>query len=230
MKLDSSLLAGTKLFQGLTEEARRRLVDVAVRMPLRRDEELFQQDDEANRLVLLCEGHVKVTRLDAEGRRIVVRIAQRGETVGCVATLSHARYPATATVAAPGSALAWSRPEIDQLTATIPRLALNALQMQSVYVRELIDRLHELSTPKLERRIALTLERLLERAQEHDPGVERIPYALTRQELAELTGTTIFSVSRVLSEWDRRGVVRSERAAVTVLNREELRRIGTAAN
>lgn len=218
----SGLLETATLFGGLTSDERAQIVDAAGRRKLHPEEVLFQQDEPANSLVLVEEGHIKVSRLDPEGRRVVVRVAHSGETVGCISTISGTRYPATATVASSGSALTWSRDALNELTARIPRLTANALQMQSGYVRELIDRIHDLSLPTLAPRVARAVLRLHDRAIDQDPNASTIPYPLTRQDLAEITGTTVFSVSRVLSEWDRRGLIRSGRGTVTVLEREGL--------
>ena len=75
----------------------------------------------------------------------------------------------------------------------------------------------------MRQRLAHTLLRLTVKAASAGAGGLTVPHTLTRQELAELTGTTLFTVSRILTEWEGAGLVRSTRAHVAVLDAERLR-------
>ena len=86
-----------------------------------------------------------------------------------------------------------------------------------------LTRLRELATMKVSQRLAHTLLRLTHPAKPEVPGALTVPHALTRQELAELTGTTLFTVSRILTDWEKSGLVRSSRARVDVIDAHGLR-------
>lgn len=88
-----------------------------------------------------------------------------------------------------------------------PRIALNALRIVGRRLDELQDRLRELATEKVEQRVAHALARLARQAgREGESGIE-IGFPLTRKDLAAMTGTAHYTVSRLLGSWQDRGVV-----------------------
>jgi CRP-like cAMP-binding protein len=98
-----------------------------------------------------------------------------------------------------------------------PVLAVNALRVLSERMGRLQDRVRELATERVERRIARALLRLVRHAgRRTDEGVA-IDMAVTRQEIAELTGTTLFTVSRTLASWESADLVRTGRQRIVVL-------------
>jgi CRP-like cAMP-binding protein len=80
-------------------------------------------------------------------------------------------------------------------------------------------------TERVERRVARALLKLADHAGRKAPGGVEIDFPLSRQDLAEMTGTTLFTVSRLLSGWDEKGLIKAERQRVTVLSAEALQTI-----
>jgi CRP-like cAMP-binding protein len=103
-----------------------------------------------------------------------------------------------------------------------PQLAINSLSILATRIQEFQDRFREIATERVERRIARALLRLASqtgRKLEH--GI-LIDISLTRQDLAEMTGTTLYTVSRTLSQWEKDGLVSSQREQVTILSPHKL--------
>jgi CRP-like cAMP-binding protein len=102
---------------------------------------------------------------------------------------------------------------------TRPYLNFGVMKLMADYIQEMQTRYRELATERVERRLALTLLRLAsqigKRVQENDPSIE-LP--LTRQDLAEASGSTMFTVSRTLAEWERQGLVETGRGRVLIRN------------
>ena len=97
-----------------------------------------------------------------------------------------------------------------------PRIAMNALSTTNRRLQEVQSRFRELATERVERRVGRALLRLARQAgKKTDEGIE-IGFPLTRQDLAELTGTTLFTVSRILSEWESQGIVSGSRQRVVL--------------
>jgi CRP-like cAMP-binding protein len=85
---------------------------------------------------------------------------------------------------------------------------------------ELEERFREVATEKVGTRVARQLARLMERiGRPVNAGVE---ISLSREELAQMTGTTLFTVSRLFSAWEARGIVRPQREAVTICDAQSL--------
>jgi CRP-like cAMP-binding protein len=141
-----------------------------------------------------------------------------GEVFTVLAVLEGVVYPASAEAVTDSLLLAWDRKTMSDLISLYPSLALKVLKVVSRHIGEFQDRLRELSTERVERRIARTLLRLTSQAgRKTDEGI-LVDLPLSRQDLAEMTGTTLYTVSRTLSQWEAQGLVRSAREKVVVLN------------
>ncbi|MBF6613343.1 MAG: Crp/Fnr family transcriptional regulator [Chloroflexi bacterium] len=177
---------------------------------------LFRQGAPATNLYILVAGSVKMTQLTPEGHQVLLRVASPGETIGAIATVGNARYPATAQAAEECRLLAWDSDSLLSLMERFPHLAINALRFMSRHVQEFQDRYRELATERVERRVARALLRLAGQAGRKVDGGILIDLALTRQDLAEMTGTTRYTVSRMLSEWEEQGVIEAGRKQVII--------------
>ena len=115
---------------------------------------------------------------------------------------------------------------VSELMQRHPRIAVNALKMVGGRTEEMLHRLREFATEPVERRIARALLRLSGQAGRRvGMGVE-IGFPLSRQDIAEMTGSTLYTVSRTLREWERQGLVASGRRRVVVRDPARLGEIG----
>ena len=144
---------------------------------------------------------------------------------GCVAVTGSKRYPGTATAVEDSRALAWTQATIRELMERHPKLAMNALATVGGRLEDTQSRLRELATERVERRIARALLRLAEQAAAEDtPSI-----TASRQDIAEMSGTTLFTVSRTLSAWEAQGFVKCGRQRVALRDRHGLAQIAAAA-
>ena len=97
-----------------------------------------------------------------------------------------------------------------------PRIAINSLRLVSQRWHELEERYRELATERVERRVAQTLLRLVRQVGQKVEGGVLIDLPLTRQDLAEMTGTTLYTVSRILSRWEQEQLVETGRERVLI--------------
>ena len=135
---------------------------------------------------------------------------------GCVAVFRRIPYPATATAVVDSRLLAWPWARVSELLERHPRIAANAVEVVGTRTEEMLHRLREFALEPVEHRIARALLRLSGQAGRRvDAGVE-IAFPLSRQDIAELTGSTLYTVSRTLREWERQGLVVSGRQRVVV--------------
>jgi len=212
-------LAQAALFIGLDRAA---LADVQAAARLRsadRGGAFFRQGDPADGLHLLVTGGVKLVQVDAAGHQAVVRVITRGDMFGCAAAIARGVFPVTAEAVADSHAWMWDGPTLEALTTKYPMLGVNAMRVVGARLGELQDRLLELSSIRVEQRIARTLLRLVRQCGRRVEEGVAIDMPLSRQDLAEMTGTTLFSVSRILSRWEGEGMVRIGRYRVVIINR-----------
>lgn len=209
-------LAGVSLFEGLDFKALADVAAAAGSIEKERSEVFFRQGQAAHSLFVITQGRVKVTQITPEGHQIVVRYAGKSEMFGCVPVYGGKEYPATATAVTACKALAWNRSVFDQLMKRHPRIAVNALEILGEELAHLRLRYQELVTKEVEQRVARALVRLVHQAGRKVEGGVLIAFPLSRQDLAELTGTTLHTVSRILRSWEKAGVVASGRQRISV--------------
>ena len=212
-----SILARASLFRGADDAAIAAAAETANEHPVKKDEPLFHQGEEASHSYLVAWGRLRLDQTTADGRNVVLRHMGPGDLVGTVAVLREKPYPATPVAIEDGMTLYWSAAATARLIAEHPRLAANAIELIGGRLEELQERLRELATQRVERRIAATLLRMVRQAGRRvDAGVE-IPFALTRGEIAEMTATTLHTVSRTLAAWEQQGVLTGKRSSHLVI-------------
>ena len=163
-----------------------------------------------------------MTQLTEDGQQIIMRYVRPGEAFAVIAVLCKISYPVTATAVNQVSLLSWDDRKMLELMHLYPQLAENSLSILATRIQEFQDRFREIATERVERRIARALLRLASQTgRKLEQGI-LIDISLTRQDLAEMTGTTLYTVSRTLSQWEKDGLVSSQREQVTILSPHKL--------
>jgi CRP-like cAMP-binding protein len=181
---------------------------------------LMYEEDPADQFLLVTDGRVRVWRTSTQGTAMTVHLLGPGGMPGCVAAFREVPYPATVTALSDVHALSW--PSV----RAHPGLAANFVEMIAERNEEMLQRLHEVSTLPVAQRLARALVRL---AADEVPVDGAVQVGLSRQDLAELTATTLHTVSRLVSRWERAGIVAAGRKRVRILDPDRLLAEGEAA-
>lgn len=221
-QLDCSLVSNFSLFQTLSSADLERVMQHARVRSYAIGEAVFVQGDKADRFFALLHGRLKVTQTTADGQQIVVRHVNPGDVAGIAKALRRPDYPATASAVAESLALEWPSTEWDALVALSPALALNALQTVGQRLDDAHTRIRELSTEEVERRVAHAVLRLVNQGGKKTEDGVLIDFPVTRQDIAEMTGTTLFAVSRLMTAWEKQGLVKSARKKIVVTDPHRL--------
>ena len=207
-------LGHVPLFQGLAVDVLARIGGQAHSKAIGTGELFFNEGDQAEAFFVLTSGRVKLTQLTPEGHQVVLRIIGAGDAFGGAGAFGDLTYPISAEAVEPAVALVWTSSTMRQVLETEPRVTLNAVQFVAGRLHDLQRRHRQLMTERVERRVARALLRLVHEAGRRvDAGVE-IDFPVSRQDIAEMTGTTLYTVSRLLSSWEERGIVRSGRQRI----------------
>lgn len=215
-KFDRSRLASLPAFEGLTGDELQDLLHRARMQKLEKGAALFEQGDEADRFFVLADGRLKVTQVTPDGHQVVVRYIGPGEMFGCVAVTGQQTYPGTASAALDSVVVAWSAAEATSLVEKHPKFGVHVLRIMSGRVQEAHARIREMATERVERRVARALLRLVREAGKRTEAGIEIAMPLSRQDIAEMTGTTLYTVSRLLSAWEQDGLVEAGRQRVVI--------------
>jgi CRP/FNR family transcriptional regulator, nitrogen oxide reductase regulator len=153
---------------------------------------------------------------------MVVRYVSAGELFGVAQAMNLKSYPATAVAAVDSIALSWPSSSWHRLIVTFPTLAVSALQTVGSRLQDTQARVIEISSEQVEQRVAHALLRLVKQAgRKVDAGVE-IDFPISRQDVAEMTGTTLHTVSRILSAWEQQGLVEGGRQRIVLRDPHKL--------
>lgn len=216
------LLARTSLFGRLGLEDRRALAVFTTSCRFERGEVLFAEGDPPLRFFLLLEGNVKVSKLTPAGREVILHLFGPGEPVGAIAVYEGRPYFATARSLEPTRALSVPREPFFRLLAERPTLLGGLLSGLSTRLMVLTERLVEVTGGRVEERLARVLLHQLEERGRPERGGTFVPLHLSRQELADLAGTTLETAIRIMSRWGRKQWVVTEPEGFLVLDRGAL--------
>lgn len=208
----AALLAAVPPFSGLPPAAIRGVADRLRPRRVPRGAFVFLEGEPARTLNLAAEGRVKVVRETEEGRQVILRLINPGELFGASGGWGGARYPASARALDDAVVLQLPAREFADLIHARPELAMGVIAELGARLREAEARILDLQTGRVEPRIARALLRLARR-----PGGGPV-LALSRQDIADLAGTTLTTASRTLSAWHRAGIVVAGRERVTLLD------------
>lgn len=206
------------LFEGLDDGALHQIMAVAFPSRVARQGYLFHQGEPADRFYMIVSGQVRLVQLGPDGHQVTIRYVGPGSSIGVIVALSDSDFPLSAEAITDTEALCWRAQDISRLMEQYPRLALNGMQLVGRRFHDLQLRYRELATERVERRVARALLRL---ARQTGRKVEQgvlIDLPLSRQDLGEITGTTLYTVSRILSSWEDAGLIVSSREQVIIRN------------
>ena len=220
--VDRSLIAHMPLFVGLGPDDLDALLAEARSVRLPKNTAVFTQGEDAHSFFLLLHGHVRAAKTTPSGQQVVVRYVTPGETFGVAVAIGLAQYPATATAVDDSVALAWPSSAWPRLEAQHPALAGNTLEMVGKRLQDSHARVIEISTEQVERRVARALLRLVQQAGRKVEAGIAVDFPISRQDIAEMTGTTLHTVSRILSAWEDQGLVEGGRQRIVVCDPHKL--------
>lgn len=211
------------LFSGIAAGDYARIAAAARTKQFARGETLHIKGDPVRSVLLLTAGVVKTTQLGLSGTEVITRLVVTGEVLGAHCLFSNGKHFATAQAFHLCQGLVWDASVFKALVERLPVVHQNMVRILNGELLELEERFREVATERVGRRVARQLVRLRDRIGR--PVIGGVEVALSREDLAQMTGTTLFSVSRLLSAWEARGVVAARREAVTIIDVHSLRAI-----
>jgi CRP-like cAMP-binding protein len=219
------LLQQVALFQRVRPATLEAIQAMSTPRTVEEDSYFFHEGDPATHLYVLADGRVKMSQVTVDGQQVALRMIAPGMMFGGAAILNPDHgYPASAQALEDSTALAWEGEAFRKLAGQDPALSLNMMDLMRAYVEEMQSRFRELATERVEQRVARALLRLAAQGgKKSAPG--EIELSLSRQDLAEMTGTTLYTVSRILSEWERQGLIHSGRESIAIRQPHGLVRI-----
>lgn len=223
----AGLLAGSQLCTGLSHDDILKIASCARPKSFARDESVFMQGQPSRCLLLIRTGSVKITQISSSGNEVILWMYGKGNVLGVLSEMTGGMHPSSARAMEATTALVWDCATLQNLMEICPKIRQNLSQILMTRLHELEERFREVATEKVPRRLALALLRLSKHVgKKVHEGVE---VSLSREELAQMTGTTLFTISRILSQWSREDFVTSRRESVLLRDPGRLQFAGCEA-
>ncbi len=218
-------LKSNPVFAGLPAKEIEALAGAAREDTYRAREYIFMEGDPARWLCVVTSGRVKIVRHSSTGKDVVLELLGRGEIFGGVAVIEKRPYPAAAQALEPTTVLKIPAEALIAASERHPVVIKEMALMIGRRLREAHDSVKSLSVDPVEARIAATLLRLAERDGARTKAGLALPFHLTRQSLADMTGTTVESAIRVVSRWLKAGLVIDEGGRLVIVDKTALAEI-----
>ncbi len=211
----AEILRRSSIFSSLNDDELSELADLAIEHSFVPNEFIFWDGDAPDWLYIVAEGKVKVLKYSSSGKEFIIAFFDPGEMFGEVAVFENKPYPASAQAVAETKVVGIKRDEFLSFLANRPQVALRIINVLGGRLRDAQSRLRDLAGERVEQRLASVLLMLSSKL-----GLT-LPF--TRQEIADMAGTTTETAIRVMSHLKDRGIIRTVRGKVIILDVEKLR-------
>lgn len=219
---DDDLLRRLPLFRRVPAPLRARVANVARLKSYEKGELIFAEDDPSDAFIVIVSGRVKVFKSTPAGKEIILEIFGAGDPLGAVALYEGAPFMASALSLEPTAVISIEQAEFFRLLEAEPILVRSLLSGLTLRLAELTRRLAELTGARVETRFARLFLKLADQIGRAERGGVFVPMPLSRQELADLAGTTIETAIRILSRWQKDNVLLTEKNGFVVVDRPAL--------
>lgn len=221
-RLDRSLIAGLPVFEGLDADCLDNILQSARSLRMAKETTIFEQDAEAHSFYILLDGRVRVVKSTVDGQQVIMRYIVPGELMGIAHAIGRTTYPASAIAVVDCVVLAWPGRLWPEFAAAYPTFGMSTYKTVGSRLNDVQTQVIEMATEHVERRVAHSLLRLIKQSgRKTDAGI-LIDFPISRQDIAEMTGTTLHTVSRLLTAWQEKGLVKSGRQKVIVVEPHRL--------
>ncbi len=222
-------IAALELFRGLPPTALGDAAALARARHFARETRIFSQGDDGVRAHAVIAGGVRISQAGSDGGQIVVRFIAPGEMFGAVALFTNGRYPADAVTLAATREASWSEADLHELMSRYPQVAINMIRVIGRRLQEVQDRLREASTQRAAQRVARAVLRLAQQAGHDTSDGTAIGFPLRRRDVADISGTTLYTASRFLTTWEKRGLLVSRNRHLVLCRASEIQQIAEDA-
>lgn len=210
-----NVLRQSPILSDLNDSEVAELADIAIDHGFTQGEFIFQEGDTADRFYIIAEGKVKIFKHSSLGSEFIIAFFGSGDMFGAVAAFTDEPYPSSARAVVETRAMEIKKEEFLPFIIKHPQVALRIIRIFGERLIDSQDRLRDLAGERVEQRLLKTLLRLFS-----SYGYD-LPF--TRQEIAEMTGTTTETVIRILSHLKEESVIQSARGKIIIIDDKKLR-------
>lgn len=217
---ESKIQAGHKLFYGLRPDECAEICRLSRGRTYATGEVIYRAGGPVRQVALLTGGVVKVTHLSSNGNEIILRFGSAGDVIGALELFSTDFHHTTTEAFRASRTLVWDSSLFLGLVQRYPRLLHNLAQSAGQLLFQLGERFCDVATERVSARVARQVMRLIDQVGHVVDG--QVDITLSREDMAKMTGTTQFTVSRLFAAWDAAGMIKTRRQGLTICDVKSL--------
>ena len=216
-------LKKTPIFSDLSDAELDEIVPLVVKRKLKKNTVVFHENDPASTFYLVKTGMVKIYKASAEGREQVLTILGDGQIFGDVPAFDGGPYPASAATMSDSEIYLFRREDLNEVVRRHPEIALKIIRVLGLRLRQALELVRDLSFKQGPHRLAGLLFRLADDYGSETDNGTLIDLPLSRQELADIVGTSRETITRELKKMEKQGMLELNRRLITITDDKRLR-------
>ncbi len=221
----AQLLKKQSLFFELTPAQLQAVIPLFEERTHGKNDYIFNQGDPPDWFYILGEGEVRIVKHSPSGKDLIIEIIAPEEVFGGVAVINGFPYPASGQAMLPSKSIRLSRENLLRLMERYPQISRDAHGFIGQRLQDAHDKMKDIAVERVERRIANTLLKLAGRSEKKQkgsrgsgPGEIQLDLKLTRQDIADMVGTTVETAIRVMSRFQKEKIIRTTEGVITILD------------
>ena len=214
----TSILREVPIFSELTDQEIDTIMQMANRRVFNKNTMILLEEDAAETLFIIEYGSVKITRLNDEGREVILALLGSAEFFGEMALLDGQGRSANVMALEETALYTLVRRDFLDVLNRFPSISIQLLKEMTQRLRKSDQQIKSLSLSDAEHRIAIALHRIAEDMGLFKMGqvvIKRMPY---QQDIANMAGTSRETVSRMLKNLELKGLIEREGRRLTILD------------
>lgn len=209
-----------RLFQGVSEDARKLILTSALPLTLKKGQRLFERGDPGGTMYVVTQGLIEISIVSTNGRKISLNLISTGNCFGEVNMIDNRNRTASAVALEPTSLQPIGRNTFFAAARLSPELAITIAEILCERVRWVSDAVEDYALLSLDRRLARRLLLLHDQFSRSDGAIE-----IAQSDLADFAGATRESTNKILMNWKSLGLISLGRRAIHLIDKEKLDRI-----
>lgn len=219
------ILKQVSFFNSLSERALEIINQQAVEATFRKNEYVYFEGDRSYWVYIIISGRIKLVKHTAEGKNVIIGMVTPGEMFGESAIFDRKPYPASAQSMEKTRVLGIRRADFYIMMMKNPDIAIKLIGELGLRLRESYEMIHSLAAQNVEKRIASLLVKFSQRIGEQTNNGIKLEFDLTRQDIADMTGTTVETAIRVMSKFRKNGWTSTSGRRIVIHDFQQLEEI-----
>jgi len=214
------------VFSGLSEQELKDIEPLFIQEAPKKKELIFSEGDEPDWFYFVLSGEIKITKLSQEGKEIILELIQPGGFFGGVAVIRGFPYPANAVAKENSEILKISRENFQKVLDRFPTVMMDIMQNIGDRIKESRETTKNIALEKVHLRIAALLLKLSEQSGVEEEDGVLLNLKLTKQDIAEMVGTTVETAIRTMSSFKKQGLISEKAGKILIKDPSGLHDLG----